>query len=132
MRIAVDGLLERDVTLRTGQTVSDPVVPNGIAGANGVTWRRACYNAVRDGVLGAYRSAEVTIKLLERAVWWPDLEADVKLWVSKCLACLKGRARPTKVEARGLSSAAPRPVGKKSALTAKVRIEKTGVATAIP
>ena len=106
MRIAGDGLLERDVTLRTGQTVCVPVVPNGIAGANGVTWRRACYNAVHDGVLGAHRSAEVTIKLLERAVWWPDLEADVKLWVSKCLACLKGRARPTKVEARAVKRSA--------------------------
>ena len=82
------------------------MVPNRIAGANGVTWRRACYHAVRDGVLGAHRSAEVTIKLLERAVWWPDLEADVKLWVSKCLACLKGRARPTKVEARAVKCSA--------------------------
>ena len=106
MRVAGDGLLERDVTLRTGQTVCVPVVPNGIAGANGVTWRRACYNAVHDGVLGAHRSAEATIKLLERAVWWPDLEADVKLWVSKCLACLKGRARPTKVEARAVKCSA--------------------------
>ena len=102
MRIAGDGLLEREVTLRTGQTVCVPVVPNGIAGANGVTWRRACYKAVHDGVLGAHRSAEVTIKLLERAVWWPDLESDVKLWVGKCLACLKGRSRPTKVEARAV------------------------------
>ena len=105
-RVAGDGLLERDVTLRTGQTVCVPVVPNGIAGANGVTWRHACYNAAHDGVLGAHRSAEVTIKLLERAVWWPDLEADVKLWVSKCLACLKGRARPTKVEARAVKCSA--------------------------
>ena len=94
------------MTLRTGQTVSVPVVPNGIAGANGITWHRACYNAMHDGVLGAHRSAEVTIKLLERAVWWPDLEADVKLWVSKCLACLKGRARPTKVEARAVKCSA--------------------------
>ena len=71
MRIAGDGLLERDVTLRTGQTVCVPVVPNGIAGANGVTWRRACYNAVHDGVLGAHRSADVTIKLLERGTFSP-------------------------------------------------------------
>ena len=94
MRVARDGLLEREVTLKTGQTVCVPVVPNGTAGANGVMRRN---NAVRDGVLGAHRSAEVTIKLLERAVWWPDMESDVKLWVSKCLACLKRRARPTKV-----------------------------------
>ena len=74
MVISGDGLLEREVTLRTGQTVVVTVVPNGAAGANGVTWRRACYNSVHCGVLGAHRSAEVTIKLLERAVWWPDLE----------------------------------------------------------
>ena len=43
MVISGDGLLEREVTLRTGQTVVVPVVPNGAAGANGVTWRRACY-----------------------------------------------------------------------------------------
>ena len=62
MVLAADGLLERDVRLKTGQTVTVPVVPNGLAGANGVTWRRACYNAVHCGVLGAHRSAEVTTK----------------------------------------------------------------------
>ena len=87
MVLGADGLLERDVTLKTGQTVTVPVVPNGLAGANGVTWRRACYNAVHCGVLGAHRSADVTTKLLERAVWWPDLAKDVAAWVSKCLAC---------------------------------------------
>ena len=40
-------------------------------------------------------------RLLERAVWWPDLAKDVAVWVSKRSACIKGRARPTKVEARG-------------------------------
>ena len=106
MEISGDGLLEREVTLRTGQTVVVPVVPNGAAGANGVTWRRACYNSVHCGVLGAHRSAEVTIKLLERAVWWPDLEKDVRTWVAKCLACIKGRSRPTKVEARAVKCGA--------------------------
>ena len=106
MVISGDGLLEREVTLRTGQTVVVPVVPNGAAGANGVTWRRACYNSVHCGVLGAHRSAEVTIKLLERAVWWPDLEKDVRTWVAKCLACIKGRSRPTKVEARAVKCGA--------------------------
>ena len=88
MVLAADGLLERDVSLKTGQTVTVPVVPNGLAGANGVTWRRACYNAVHCGVLGAHRSADVTTKLLERAVWWPDLAKDVAAWVGKCLACI--------------------------------------------
>ena len=106
MVLAADGLLERDVSLKTGQTVTVPVVPNGVAGANGVTWRRACYNAVHCGVLGAHRSADVTTKLLERAVWWPDLAKDVAAWVSKCLACIKGRSRPTKVEARAVKCGA--------------------------
>ena len=106
MVLGADGLLERDVTLKTGQTVTVPVVPNGLAGANGVTWRRACYNAVHCGVLGAHRSADVTTKLLERAVWWPDLAKDVAAWVSKCLACIKGRSRPTKVEARAVKCGA--------------------------
>ena len=106
MVMSGDGLLEREVTLRTGQTVVVPVVPNGAAGANGVTWRRACYNSVHCGVLGAHRSAEVTVKLLERAVWWPDLEKDVRTWVAKCLACIKGRSRPTKVEARAVKCGA--------------------------
>ena len=34
-----------------GQVVSVPVVPNGVAGANGVTWRKSCYNAVHCGIL---------------------------------------------------------------------------------
>ncbi|CAE7843359.1 pol, partial [Symbiodinium microadriaticum] len=106
MVLAADGLLERDVSLKTGQTVTVPVVPNGVAGANGVTWRRACYNAVHCGVLGAHRSADVTTKLLERAVWWPDLAQDVAAWVSRCLACIKGRSRPTKVEARAVKCGA--------------------------
>ena len=106
MVLAADGLLERDVSLKTGQTVTVPVVPNGLADANGVTWRRACYNAVHCGVLGAHRSADVTTKLLERAVWWPDLAKDVAAWVGKCLACIKGRSRPTKVEARAVKCGA--------------------------
>ena len=106
MVLAADGLLERDVSLKTGQTVTVPVVPNGLAGANGVTWRRACYNAVHCGVLGAHRSADVTTKLRERAVWWPDLAKDVAAWVGKCLACIKGRSRPTKVEARAVKCGA--------------------------
>ena len=45
-------------------------------------------------------------KLLERAVWWPDLAKDVAAWVGKCLACIKGRSRPTKVEARAVKCGA--------------------------
>ena len=58
-----------------------------------MTWRKSCYNAVHSGILGAHRSAEVTYKLLDRAVWWPDMDKDVK-------TCMKGRSRPTKVEAK--------------------------------
>ena len=79
--IAQDGVLEREVQLKTGQVLRVVVVPNGVAAANGVTWRKACYHTVHGGVLGAHRSAQVTFKLLERAVWWPSIEEDVRLWV---------------------------------------------------
>ena len=39
-------------------------------------------------------------------MWWPDLAKDVAAWVSKCLACIKGRSRPTKVEARAVKCGA--------------------------
>ena len=71
-----------------------------------MTWRKSCYNAVHNGMLRAHRSAEVTYKLLERAVWWPDMEKEVKTRVSKCLSCIKGLARPTKVEAKPVKSLA--------------------------
>ena len=104
--LAGDGLLEREVQLKTGQVLQVPVVPNGIAAANGLTWRKACYNAVHGGVLGAHRSAQVTCKLLERAVWWPLMKEDVERWVGSCLSCLKGRSRPTRVEAKAVKCTA--------------------------
>ena len=104
--LAADGLLEREVQITTGEVVKVAVVPNGVAAANGLTWRRACYNAVHCGVLGAHRSASVTHKLLERAVWWPSMEEDIKRWVGCCLSCLKGRSRPTRVEAKAVKCTA--------------------------
>ena len=50
-----DGLLEREVQLAAGCVVRVAVVPNGIAATNGLTWRRACYNQVHCGILGAHR-----------------------------------------------------------------------------
>ena len=100
--IAGDGILERDVQLKTGQVVQVPVVPNGVAAANGITWRKSCYLAVHAGVLGAHRSAQVTFKLMERCVWWPSMEEDIRRWVESCLSCLKGRSRPTRVEAKAV------------------------------
>ena len=90
----------------TGQVLRVVVVPNGVAAANGVTWRKACYHMVHSGVLGAHRNAQVTFRLLERAVWWPSMEEDVKLWVSRCVACLKIQGRPTRVEAKSVKCAA--------------------------
>ena len=100
--IAGDGILEREVQLKTGQVVQVPVVPNGVAAANGITWRKSCYLAVHAGVLGAHRSAQVTFKLMERCVWWPSMEEDIRRWVESCLSCLKGRSRPTRVEAKAV------------------------------
>ena len=105
-RLAGDGVLEREVQLKTGQTLYVPVVPNGVVADNGLTWRKSCYFAVHGGVLGAHRSAQVTFKLLERSVWWPSMEEDIKRWVEGCLSCLKGRSRPTKVEAKAVKCGA--------------------------
>ena len=101
-----DGLLEREVQLAAGRVVRAAVVPTGVAGANGLTWRRACYNQVHCGILGAHRSAKVTIQLLERQVWWATLQEDVKRWTETCLACLKGRGRPTRVESKAVKCTA--------------------------
>ena len=101
-----DGLLEREVQLTAGRVVRVAVVPNGVAGANGLTWRRACYNQVHCGILGAHRSAKVTAQLLERVVWWPTLQEDVKRWTETCLSCLKGRGRPTRVEGKAVKCSA--------------------------
>ena len=105
-RVAGDGVLEREVQLKTGQTIWVVVVPNGVVADNGVTWRKSCYFAVHGGVLGAHRSAEVTFKLLERSVWWPSMKEDINRWVESCLSCLKGRGRPTKVEAKAVKCVA--------------------------
>ena len=101
-----DGLLEREVQLAAGRVVRVAVVPTGIAGADGLTWRRACYNQVHCGILGAHRSAQVTTQLLERVVWWATLREDVKRWTDTCLACLKGRGRPTRVESKAVKCTA--------------------------
>ena len=105
-KLASDGVLEREVKVKTGQVLSVPVVPNGLAAANGLTWRKACFNGVHSGVLGAHRSADVTYRLLERSVWWPGMLEDVRRWVSCCLSCLKGRSRPTKVETKPVKCSA--------------------------
>ena len=101
-----DGLLEREVQLAAGRVFRVAVVPNGVAGANGLTWRRACYNQVHCGILGAHRSAKVTAQLLERVVWWSTLQEDVKRWTETCLSCLKGRGRPTRVESKAVKCSA--------------------------
>ena len=109
-KISGDGVLEREVTLRTGQVVSVVVVSNGIAGANG----------------GAHRSAEVTYKLLERAVWWPDMEKDIKTWVSHASRVALGLPRLR----QSLSSAWLRLVGRRFRSIAKAPIVRIGKAIA--
>ena len=47
MVLAADGLLERDVSLKTDQTVTVPVVPNGLAGANGVSLQMSPLSSLR-------------------------------------------------------------------------------------
>ena len=48
------------------------------------------------GVFGAHRSAEKTLGLLRRVVYWEGMKEQVEAWVGQCLNCLKGRKRPAK------------------------------------
>ena len=98
-RIANDGLLERSVVLETGEKVWVPVIPGGFATANGVTWRRCCFNQAHHGALGGHRSSDRTFGVLARRVWWSGIKEDVKKWTERCLTCLKARAKPKKVTA---------------------------------
>ena len=99
-RIAGDGLLERAVTLETGEKIWACVVPYGFVGAQGMTWRRACFDQAHSGALGGHRSADRTLKILSRKVWWAGMKEDVQKWTERCLICLKARGRPTKVTAQ--------------------------------
>ena len=101
-RLGADGLLERQVALVTGDKVWVPVIPIGIVGINGLTFRKSCFDQAHYGATGGHRSAERTLQILSRAVWWPSMQEDVKKWTSQCLACLKARSRPTKVTAQSM------------------------------
>ena len=105
-RLGEDGLLEREVSLVTGDKIWVPVIPNGIVGVNGLTFRKGCFDQAHYGATGGHRSAERTLQVLARSVWWPSMAEDVKRWTSQCLACLKARSKPTKVTARSMKCCA--------------------------
>jgi len=95
-RLADDGLLERSVILKgKDPAVFVPVVPGGEAGS-GVSWKRLCFLQAHTGMFGAHRSAEKTLFLLERLVYWDGMREHVQQWTDQCLNCIKGRKRPTK------------------------------------
>ena len=48
------------------------------------------------GFLGAHRSAEKTVLLLIRHVWWRRMKEDVHKWVSTCITCIRFRKIPRK------------------------------------
>jgi hypothetical protein len=83
------------VTVKTGEHLWVPVVPKGQAGAN-QTWHRFCFMQAHAGLFGAHRSAEKTLGLLRRVVYWEGMKEQVEAWVGQCLNCLKGRKRPAK------------------------------------
>lgn len=76
-----------------------PVIPSGLAGANGLTWRRSCFNQVHQGTFGGHRSADRTLNILSRSVLWNGIKEDVRKWVEKCVTCLKARSKAKKVTA---------------------------------
>ena len=98
-RIAADGLLERSVLLESGEKSWVAVIPGGFAAPNGLTWRRCCFDRAHHGALGGHRSAERTLSILSRSVWWPGMKDDVRRWTDKCIICLKARSKPKKVTA---------------------------------
>ena len=98
-RVGGDGVLERSVTLETGEQVWVVVIPVGQAASNGLTWCKACFQMAHSGALGGHKSSDKTYKVLARTVWWTGMREDVQKWVDRCLVCLKARSRPRKVEA---------------------------------
>ena len=98
-RVAGDGVLERSVVLNTGEKLWVVVIPEGLASVHGLSWRRACFDRAHHGALGGHKSAERTLSVLSRTVWWAGMKEDVSRWTEKCLTCLKARARPRKVTA---------------------------------
>ena len=91
-----DHILERSVK-HPGLDMTSwvPVVPSGQATPL-LSWRRWVWQAHHSSPLGAHRSADATIALLRRIVWWPHLARDVQGWHEHCVTCSKLRREPRK------------------------------------
>ena len=76
-RLAEDGLLEKGVIAKDRPFAWVPVVPQGNATVH-LSWKRRVWLQSHIGVLWAHRSAEKTIMLLLRVVWWATLSKDVE------------------------------------------------------
>ena len=72
-----------------------PVVPQGNATTH-LSWKRWVWLQNHIGVFGAHRSAQKTIILLLRLVWWATLTRDVEQWTESCMTCIRYRQRPTR------------------------------------
>ena len=81
------------------------MVPPGNA-YGGCSWRRACFDQVHCGWLGGHRSADKTMKLLQRVVYWDGMQEDVVRWVKNCGVCLRWRSQPKKLEAKAVKTLA--------------------------
>ena len=64
------------------------------------SWRTFVFVQYHVGPLAGHRSAPKTTMMLQKAVWWPTLVADVKLWCDRCWTCLKYRRRALKGPAK--------------------------------
>ena len=98
-RVAKDGVLERSVHLPEplGQSWV-PVVPEGEACAH-TSWKRWVFLQSHVGIFGAHRSAEKTLIIMKRQVFWQSMIKDVERWIDKCMTCIRFRKIPRKQEA---------------------------------
>ena len=97
-RIAGDGLLERRV--KQSPPIEPrwvPIVPAGHATAH-LPWKRWMFLQCHVGVLGAHRSPEKSLIIIQRQAWWRTMSEDVKSWCDKCITCLRFRRMATKRE----------------------------------
>ena len=74
-----------------------PVVPEGLATAN-QSWKRWVFQNSHCGLFGSHRSAEKTLMIMKRQVYWDGMSTDVTKWVDKCMTCLRFRKMAQKQE----------------------------------
>ena len=68
-----------------------------------VSWRKWAFELVHLTLHHAHRTAGETFQYLRRMAYWPNLSKDLDLWMSKCEACQRVRARPVQGPLRSIT-----------------------------